>query len=321
MKTELIKLLEGRDDVTLTSYIIEPSPEMIGESLRPAVIVCPGGAYMSCSDREAEPIALAFLRMGYHAFVLRYSVGLEPGQNGFSLDPTQIKVRPETIHPQPMRDIAKAFECINKNADKWHVDTKKIAICGFSAGAHNCAMYSTHWAKPVITEYVDIDKEALRPAACILGYPLTDYIFMKENASKEKGSYNFFKMSNTLFLGENWDTEEKLLDASPARLVDADTPATFIWTTSGDNLVPNQHSSLYAFALAEAKIPYELHVFQDGDHGLATADQSSAQALSQCNADAAKWIDLCACWLQKYFALNLPEKTPWESMIAGGIGM
>lgn len=320
MKSEVITLLKDREDVTLTTYILEDSPEMLNGNKRPAVIVCPGGAYLSCSDREGEPVALAFTRMGYHAFVLRYSVALNPGENGFEADLMAIEPKAERMHPQPMRDIAEAFMCIHAHADEWKVDTGRIAICGFSAGAHNCAMYSTHWAKPVITEYAGADKEQLRPAACILGYPLTDYVFMKENASKDPGNFAFFNGSNTQFLGRDWDQEELLVDASPARLVDENTPPTFIWSTAADKLVPVQHSALYAFALAEKNIPFEIHIFQDCDHGLAMADQSSASAMSQISSDARKWVDLCEAWLYKYFAIKLPEKTAWESMVAQGIG-
>ena len=82
MLTETIKLYEDREDVTLTTYVIAEKGELRGQGKRPAVLICPGGAYMSCSDREAEPIALKFAAMGYHAFVLRYSVYGE-GDNSF----------------------------------------------------------------------------------------------------------------------------------------------------------------------------------------------------------------------------------------------
>ncbi len=61
--------------VTLTAYLPAASDEMPNYKTRPAILVIPGGAYMMCSDREAEPIALSFLAKGYAAFVLRYSVG------------------------------------------------------------------------------------------------------------------------------------------------------------------------------------------------------------------------------------------------------
>lgn len=73
MKTEVIKLYENRDDVTLTTYILQDSPELLAGKVRPAIIVCPGGGYFNCSDREAEPVALKFASKGYHTFVLRYN--------------------------------------------------------------------------------------------------------------------------------------------------------------------------------------------------------------------------------------------------------
>ena len=74
MKTEKLCLYENRPDVTLTTYLIDDSRELMNGRKRPAILICPGGAYMFCSDREAEPVALRFMAMGYHAFVLRYSV-------------------------------------------------------------------------------------------------------------------------------------------------------------------------------------------------------------------------------------------------------
>ena len=60
-------LWPGREDVSLTTYVLDDSQEMLAGKARPAVIVCPGGAYLSCSDREGEPVALRFNAMGYHA--------------------------------------------------------------------------------------------------------------------------------------------------------------------------------------------------------------------------------------------------------------
>ena len=173
MITTTIKLYENRQDVTLTAYILSDSPELLNGKKRPAVIVCPGGAYLGCSDREAEPVALRFAAMGYHAFVLRYSTY----NNGAPFKPVtgDLVVNPNSIHPAPMRDIGKAFLTIRSHADEWLVDTEKIAICGFSAGAHNCAMYSVYWQEPVICEFFGEPAEAFKPAASILGYGISDY--------------------------------------------------------------------------------------------------------------------------------------------------
>ena len=306
MKCEKIKLIEGRDDVTLTTYVLDDSSELNNGEKRPAVIVAPGGAYLCCSDREAEPVALAFLRMGYNAFVLRYSVAYDGSKPYWETDFGTQAINPDKMYPTQMREIGLAFKCIADHAEEWLIDTSKIAICGFSAGAHNCAMYSTHWSKPVIADYVGIDKELLKPAACILGYPLTDYIYMNNKVKESPEGAEFFAVSNRLTLGENWDDEKLLLDMSPARLVDNDTPPTFIWSTAADGLVPVEHSIIYANALAEKKIPFEIHIYENGDHGMSLCDQSTANRESYdvlTDPCAKTWITHCEEWLYKRFKL------------------
>ena len=126
--------------VTLTAYLPAASDEMPNYKTRPAILVIPGGAYMMCSDREAEPIALSFLAKGYAAFVLRYSVG--KGAAKF---------------PRPLNDAEEAMEFIISNAAEWGVEPEHIAAIGFSAGGHLCAALGT--------------MGRVRPAACVLGYP------------------------------------------------------------------------------------------------------------------------------------------------------
>ncbi len=137
MKTFDIKLTN--DLAKLTVYLPDKSPEMGHMDIRRSVLVIPGGGYSMCSDREAEPVALAFLSKGYAAFVLRYTVGKE---YDFSM---------------PMADVNEAMKTICDNADEWGVDKDKIAAIGFSAGGHLCAALST--------------TGDIRPAASILVYP------------------------------------------------------------------------------------------------------------------------------------------------------
>ena len=317
MKCQTIYLREGRTDITLTTYVLEDSPEMLGGKRRPAVIVCPGGAYLSCSDREGEPIALAFANMGYHAFVLRYGVYQEGKPGMFFPEPgTEFPVKAHCVHPNPIRDIARAMLEIRAHADEWLVDTDRIAICGFSAGAHNCAMYATNWHKPVISEYFGKDPGEFRPAACILGYTLSDYVFMKENAAAATDpiAAGLFAVSNTAFLGSPTPDDALLIEVSPARSVTEHCPPTFLWATSEDSLVPVQHTILMANALADKKIPFEVHIYENGPHGLATSTQSSASALSNIRSDVATWLPMSDTWLKKRFALDLPALTPWEMM-------
>ena len=137
MHTKTI-VLNAERGVTLTAMIQEVGGEFRGVTARPAVLVIPGGGYMFCSDREADPVAMPFLAAGFQAFVLRYSVGAQGGW------------------PKPLEDYEQAMSLIRKNAEKWHVIPDQIAVIGFSAGGHLAG------AAAVMSEN--------RPNAAILGY-------------------------------------------------------------------------------------------------------------------------------------------------------
>jgi len=137
MRQEIIVLNEARN-VTLTAYIQETAGEF-QFAKRPAMLVIPGGGYTMCSDREADPVALAYMKAGYQAFVLRYSTGSNKKW------------------PNPLDDYEQAMELIRAKADEWHLDANRICAVGFSAGGHLCACAAT------------IAKN--KPAAAILVYP------------------------------------------------------------------------------------------------------------------------------------------------------
>lgn len=114
MLTTTIALRDDAPEVRLEGYVLKNSLGFQMGYRRPAVSICPGGAYLRTSDREAEPVALRFLAQGYHAFVLCYSV--------------------RTLFPQPMLDLATAILMVRPRADEWFVDPDQIALSGFSAG-------------------------------------------------------------------------------------------------------------------------------------------------------------------------------------------
>ncbi|HZH59031.1 MAG TPA: alpha/beta hydrolase [Metabacillus sp.] len=312
MKSEVMKFYADREDVTLTTYVISDSPELLGGKKRPAILICPGGAYLSCSDREGEAVALRFAAMGYHAFVLRYSTYME-GKPGFPDIQSEMKVNENCLHPSPMREIGKAMLTIREHAEEWLIEVDKIALCGFSAGAHNCAMYSVYWDKPIIHEYFNEKPELFKPAATILGYTLSDYLFMR-SFPKSPIDTKLFEAANLAFTGNKEPDEETLKEISPALHVSESTPPMFLWATSEDTLVPAQHTLRMAHALADKNIPYEVHIYEKGPHGLSLSNQATAQAKSQIYQDAARWIVEAEAWLEKRFALELPERTQFELM-------
>ncbi len=307
MKILTLPLRKENPFVTLTACLQEEPSPFAGRK-RPAVVVCPGGGYTFCSSREAEPVAFRFAAMGYHVFVLRYSVYADDENMPMG---SAVVPKPERVHPAPLVDLGSAFLTIRAHADEWGVDADRIAVCGFSAGAHNCAMYSVYWNAPLLTERLHAPAEQLRPAAAILGYAVTDQILMRDSVFKDPFEKELHAGFNVAFFGTAKPSEEQLLEASPARHVGAHTPPTFLWATSADSLVPVENSTRMASALAKAGVPFEIHVFEDVMHGLSLADQSTADSLMGVNENAAKWIPLCEKWLLKRFGLSIPEKPFW----------
>lgn len=137
MRAEEIILNEERN-VRLTAWIQDVGGEYGGIDKRPAMLVLPGGGYAMCSDREAEPVAAAYLRAGFQTFILRYSTG------------------EHKAWPNPLNDYEQAITLIRKNTDVWHVNADKVCVVGFSAGGHLAACAAT------VAEN--------RPNAAILGY-------------------------------------------------------------------------------------------------------------------------------------------------------
>lgn len=140
MRIETIILNEKRN-VTLTAYLQEVKGYFNYIVKRPAVLVIPGGGYQYCSDREAEPVAMAYLKAGYQVFILRYSI------------------KEQAVWPNPLNDYEQAMELIRSREEEWHLYQDKVAVVGFSAGGH-LAGCAAAMAKN-------------KPDAAILGYAVT----------------------------------------------------------------------------------------------------------------------------------------------------
>ncbi len=131
--------IPGHPEATLEGYILDCELLLGQETQRPAIVVCPGGGYLYCSPREAEPVALRYAAAGFHAFILRYSTGWDAA--GFS----------------PLEEISWVIGYIREHAREWNIHPDKIATCGFSAGGHLA------FSAGLLGEN--------KPNAMILGYP------------------------------------------------------------------------------------------------------------------------------------------------------
>ncbi len=257
---------EADRDPTITCYLPQNIIDMGREKeKRPTMLVCPGGGYSNCSEREAEPIALKFLNWGFNVVVLRYSCA--PHR-----------------YPVQLREVAAAFEEIYKNADEWNCDTTKIGIIGFSAGGHLTAHYSNAYNSDAVRK---VFPDSKKPNFSVLCYP----VISADESFAHKGSF-------VNLLGE-YPTCSDVEKYSCDKLVTSDTPPTFIWHTTEDQVVPVKNSLVYATALANNKVPFSMHIYPYGVHGLSTCDTLTIDP-ENINAKmllAHAWLDDLKGWM------------------------
>ncbi len=267
-----IPLWEGRapgalgdtdaDTPTLTIYRAR------GGGVGTGVVVAPGGGYQGLAmDHEGRQVASWFNAMGISAFVLKYRLG------------------PRYHHPVELGDAQRAIRTVRARAREFGVIAERIGMMGFSAGGHLTATAGTHFdaGKPDSSD--PIERAGSRPDFLILGYPVISF----DPAIRHAGSLRNL-------LGENPDP--KLVeDLSNELRVTAQTPPTFLFHTTADAGVPVENSVRFYLALVKAKVPAEMHLFENGPHGVGLA--LGDPALSA-------WPTLLANWLRGRGLLTKP---------------
>lgn len=252
----------------LDTYFQEPSPEIKCSVLRPAVVICPGGAYAFTSDREAEPVALSFAARGFQACVLRYPVA-----------PARF--------PAALCALAQAVAFVRENAAPYAVDPQQISVCGFSAGGHLAGSLGVFWNEPFLAAQTGLAPAQMRPNRMVLCYPV-----ITGGSFAHKGSFDNL-------LGQDADAAARAR-LSLEQCVTPDTPPAFLWHTVTDEAVPVENSMLFAMALRKAGVPFEAHLYAKGTHGLAlanalTENPSGAGVQAECTG----WLELAAAWLKQ----------------------
>ncbi len=238
-KIETVSLSADKPDVTLTTYIAGGSGELPFNEKRKAILVIPGGGYHFCSDREAEPVALAYLAAGFNAFVLRYSV----------------KGLCDSTWPAPLIDASAAMKYIRDHAEELHIDPDYIFVVGFSAGGHLACSLGTLWDNDEIEAFLGMEKGYNKPTGMILAYPVISAYEYAHPGSFEN------------ILRDKKDDEDARHAVSLEYQVSEKTVPAFIWTTAEDRLVPPQNSILFAQAMADTGRPFEMHIYPHGAHG------------------------------------------------------
>ena len=250
--------IPNHPEATLEGYILDCELALGQEYDRPAIVVLPGGGYAYCSPREAEPVALKYTASGFHAFILRYSTGWDAAD--FS----------------PLQEVSWVIGYLRENAEAWHIDPEKIAVCGFSAGGHLAL------ASGLLGEN--------KPNAMILGYPAV-------NIPNYPGA-NFMLQ---LLTGRKEVTDEDAAYFSLENHITKNSPPVFL-TATAEDMLTGFGALPVARKYSELGLGYELHIFQHGPHGYALADETSADGSTRyLNPAFAHWHELSVKWLYRIF--------------------
>lgn len=287
MQIEIIQIQEGISNATLTAYIHDSSLDDGVPIVRPAIVICPGGAYVGITEKEAEPVAMKFIGAGYHVFILKYSIGVGIAR-----------------FPAPFIDAARALMLIRANARRWCVDSDKIGLCGFSTGGHVATVLASSWQEAYLSNALNADNQLFKPNALILGYPLLDlYQFMTKTLDKSSKLEPLIEMMVTSSYGTLNPTKEVMDEWNCKDLVSKHMPPTFMWTTTEDSIVDVEESLDFVKALAAKHISYEFHLFEKGAHGISLGDETVgySELDIKSHGNTNKWLELSLSWLKHQF--------------------
>jgi acetyl esterase/lipase len=238
-----------------------------GKATGAAMVICPGGGYAHLAAHEGNDYALWLNQHGVAGFVLQYRLG----SHGYH-------------HPAMLNDAARAVRWVRAHAGDYRIDLKRVGIMGSSAGGHLASTLATHFdaGNPAAADAVE--RQSSRPDLGILCYPVISLGDFAHLGSKRN------------LLGTN-PPPELVQQLSSELQVTAATPPCFVWSTAEDKTVPVENSLLFAAALQKNHVPFDLHIYQKGRHGIGLADKPPF-------AHPHPWAGDCLFWLKEQGFVN-----------------
>ena len=178
-----------------------------------------------------------------------------------------------------LQDAARAVRTVRARADEWKLDPKRIGIIGSSAGGHLASTLLTHFDAGKSDAADPVERVSSRPDLWILCYPVISL-----------GEFTHQGSKNNL-LGKD-PAPELVRELSNELQVTKDTPPTFIWHTAEDKAVPVENALLFAAGLRKAGVPFDLHIYERGNHGMGLGSQPYG------GGERHPWTRDCEFWLK-----------------------
>jgi acetyl esterase/lipase len=247
----------AEDIPTLTPYLPDGT-----NTTGAAMVICPGGGYAGLASHEGNDYALWLNQHGVTCFVLKYRLG----SKGYR-------------HPAMLNDAARAVRWVRAHAGDYKIDPHRVGIMGSSAGGHLASTLLTHFDAGDTNSADPIERQSSRPDFGILCYAVITMGEFTHQGSKEN------------LLGQNPSPElVKLL--SNELQVTTNTPPCFLWTTFEDDVVPMENTLLFAGSLRKNQVPFALHIYEKGRHGMGLNDKPPF-------ANPHPWAGDCLFWLKE----------------------
>jgi len=140
----------------------------------------------------------------------------------------------------------------------------------------------------------------------ILGYPA---VKLYEKGAKKDQPHTRLVAA---LLGKKW-TAKQAESLNLVNHVNSDSIPMFCWSTASDALTKAAPILEFAGAYANADRPFELHMFQFGEHGLSLANHITANGRqAMADATAAKWVDLSVDWIHRNFGVPELNDGPYQ---------
>lgn len=280
---------------TLCAYVLDPAIRFDKWKTRPAMLVCPGGAYLTLATKEAEPVAARWLGLGYQAFVVRYKHYVVERQEVTGGDPV---IDPDSCIPEQLVDLMCAMRIVHEHAAEWDIDEERIYCMGFSAGGHLVGSLAERWDDPALLARAGATAGQAKPAGVVMGYPMVNAGPSLSSPGKVP-----LQMMPTLELirralfGTDAPTQEQIDAIDLVQHVRPDMPRVFVWHSTEDVVVNPADTLAFVRELQLAHVPCELHFFQKGPHGTSLCDETSADSASDVWPANAEWVAACKRWL------------------------
>ena len=245
---ELIGFLES--STTAAAPRIEAYLPKHGGGNGIGIVILPGGGYEGLAEHEGKAFAKFFSGKGFACYVVNYRLGSQGHR-----------------HPAMLEDALAAMGTVRKHSAESGLGLSKVGVMGSSAGGHLAAHALVDWG-------IYESSVPLRPDFGILCYPVIDM----------KGEFCHHGSRDNL-IGKN-ASGRLIQEVSCLDRVSASTPPCFLWHTWEDPALPMENTMLFAAALRRNKVPFELHIYPKGRHGLALDTKLP-------------WAEACMRWMKE----------------------